>query len=427
MTIIFGDSSKSAKRWLGYKVIDKIPNNYEHRFPVEPFAAKPTIGPRGWGVGVRALERVYIASQCPSTSTKFKQNGEQSTELLHAQAHIWNQIFNFINSMSLKCAIQLGIPDIIHKHGKPMTLPELVDALPIDKAKSQCVSRLMRILTHSRFFIDAKIFENEENMGYWLTSASRLLLKDEPLSVTPFLLAMLDPILTEPWHHLSEWFESDQNPTAFDTKHGRMFWEYAGREPRLNSFFNEAMASDARLVTSVLIRDCKHVFEGLNSIVDVGGGTGTLSKNIADAFPNLKCTVLDLPHVVAGLEGTKNLSYLGGDMFESIPSADAILLKWILHDWSDEECVKILKTCKEAIQSTDKEGKIIIIDMIIDNQKEDNKAIETQLHFDMLMMALLTGRERNEKEFATIFYDAGFTRYKIIPILGLRSVIEVYP
>ncbi|CAA2971049.1 trans-resveratrol di-O-methyltransferase-like [Olea europaea subsp. europaea] len=97
--------------------------------------------------------------------------------------------------------------------------------------------------------------------------------------------------------------------------------------------------------------------------------------------------------------------------------------QWILHDWSDEECVKILKTCKEAIQSTDKEGKIIIIDMIIDDQKEDNEAIETQLHFDMLMMALLTGRERNEKEFATIFYDAG---YKIIPILGLRSVIEVY-
>lgn len=257
-------------------------------------------------------------------------NGEQSTELLQAQSHIWNHIFNFINSMSLKCAIQLGIPDIIHKHGKPMTLPELVDALPMNEAKSQFVSRLMRILIHSGFFIDAKISENEENTGYWLTSTSRLLLKDEPLSVTPFLLAMLDPILTEPWHHLSEWFKSDQNPTPFDTKHGRMFWEYAGQEPRLNSFFNEAMSSDARLVTSVLIRDCKHVFEGLNSIVDVGGGTGTLSKIIAVAFPNLKCTVLDLPHVVAGLEGTKHLSYLGGDMFESIPSADAILLKVLL-------------------------------------------------------------------------------------------------
>ncbi|CAI9754903.1 unnamed protein product [Fraxinus pennsylvanica] len=327
-------------------------------------------------------------------------NGEQSTELLRAQAHIWNHIFNFINSMSLKCAIQLGIPDIIHKHGKPMTLPELVYALPMNESKSQFVSRLMRILIHSGFFINAKISENEENTGYWLTSASRLLLKDEPLSVTPFLLAMLDPVLTEPWHHLSEWFKSDQNPTPFDTKHGRMLWEYAGQEPRLNSFFNEAMASDARLVTSVLIRDCKHVFEGLNSIVDVGGGTGTLSKIIAVAK---------------------------GDMFESIPSADAILLKWILHDWSDEDCVKILKKCKEAIQSTDKGGKIIIIDMIVDIQKEDKKAIETQLHFDMLMMTVVTGRERNEKEWATIFNDAGFTDYKILPVLGLRSVIEVYP
>ncbi|KAL2483378.1 O-methyltransferase family protein [Forsythia ovata] len=352
--------------------------------------------------------------------------GEKSTELLNAQAHVWNHIFNFINSMSLKCAVQLGILDIIHKHGKPMTLAELVEALPMNKAKAQSISRLMRILIHSGFFMKAKISKGEEEIGYWITPASRLLLKDEPLSVAPFLLAMLDPVLTEPWHHLSAWFENE-NSTPFDTAHGRMLWEHAGQEPRLNNFFNEAMASDARLVTSLLIRDCKHVFEGLNSIVDVGGGTGTVSKIISDEFPNLKCTVLDLPHVVAGLEGTKNLSYVGGDMFESIPSADAVLLKWILHDWSDEECVKILKKCKEAISSMDKGGKVIIIDIIVDNQKGDDEAIETKLFFDMLMMVLVSGRERNEKEWAKIFYDASFNNYKITHSLGLRSVIEIYP
>ncbi|KAL2466576.1 Flavone 3'-O-methyltransferase 1 [Abeliophyllum distichum] len=137
---------------------------------------------------------------------------------------------------------------------------------------------------------------------------------------------MLDPVLTEPWYHLSECFKNE-NSTPFDTAHGRTLWEHAGQEPRLNNFFNEAMASDARLVTSLPIGDCRHVFEGLNSIVYVGGETRTASKIISDEFPNFKCTVLDLPHVVAGLEGTKNLSYVGGDMFESIPSADAVLLK----------------------------------------------------------------------------------------------------
>ncbi|KAL2546373.1 O-methyltransferase family protein [Forsythia ovata] len=160
---------------------------------------------------------------------------EKSTELLNAQAHVWNHIFNFINSMSLKCAVQLGILDIIHKHGKPMTLAELVEALPMNKAKAQFVPRLMRILIHLGFFMKAKISMGEEETGYWITPASRLLLKDEPLSVAPFLLAMLDPVLTKPWHHLGAWFENE-NFTPFDTAHGRMLWKHAGQEPRLNFY-----------------------------------------------------------------------------------------------------------------------------------------------------------------------------------------------
>ncbi|CAK9139289.1 unnamed protein product [Ilex paraguariensis] len=100
---------------------------------------------------------------------------------------------------------------------------------------------------------------------------------------------------------------------------------------------------------------------------------------------------------------------------------------WILHDWSDEESLRILKKCREAIPSNDKGGKVIIIDMIVQNQKEDDESIETQLFFDMLVMILYPGRERNEKEWAKLFFDVGFSGYKITPSLGLRSVIEVYP
>ncbi|KAJ4723416.1 O-methyltransferase [Melia azedarach] len=349
--------------------------------------------------------------------------GEHDNELLQAHAHVWNHILNFINSMSLKCAIQLGIPDIINKHGKPMTLNELVTALPIHPTKSQCIYRLMRILLHSGFF-SLKIIGQEE--AYVLTRASQLLVEDNPLSVKPFLLAVLDPILTTPWHHLSTWFQND-DPTPFATAHGMTCWDYAGHEPKLNHLFNEAMASDARLAASVVIRKCKDVFEGLNTLVDVGGGTGTMAKAVAKEFPQLECTVYDLTHVVADLKGDSNLKYVGGDMFEAIPPADALLLKSILHDWNDEECVKILKKCKDAITSNGKVGKMIIIDMIRDNKKGDDEPIETQLFFDMLMMVLVTGKERDEKEWAKLFQEAGFSDYKITPILGLRSLIQVYP
>ncbi|PIN26255.1 Hydroxyindole-O-methyltransferase [Handroanthus impetiginosus] len=352
-----------------------------------------------------------------------------TNELIDAQAHVWNHIFNYINSMSLKCAIQLRIPDIIHKNSKPMMLSQLVDALPINKVKSHSIYRLMRILVHSKFFVKDKISEDDhEEDGYWLTPASHLLLRDEPLSMAPFVLATLDPVLIDPWHHAGIWFQNE-TPSSFATKHGMMLFEYAGIDQRWNQLFNEAMASDARLVASVITKECKEVFEGLKSLVDVGGGTGTMARAISDAFPGLKCIVLELPHVVAGLEGENNLTFVGGDMFKSIPHADAVFLKpWIFHDWTDDESIKLLKICKEAIiPSKDKGGKVIIVEMVVDDHKEDHEATETQLLFDMLMMIEVNGKERTQKEWANLFFAAGFTTHKITPLLGLRSIIEVFP
>ncbi|KAJ9563676.1 hypothetical protein OSB04_008836 [Centaurea solstitialis] len=363
------------------------------------------------------------------------QNGESSSDLLHSQAHIWNHIFSFINSMSLKCAIQLQIPDIIHRHGVPMLLSELVEALSINKERSHFVYRLMRILVHSGFFLKQTVSmtkgdgEGEEKEVYLLAPASRLLLKEETLSMRPFLLAMLDPILVDPWQHMSKWLQNDEDSCPFHTAHGRTFWDFAGQDPKLNRFFNEAMASDARLVTNVILKHSRGAFEGINSIVDVGGGTGIVAKSIAKVFPKLNCISFDLPHVVNGMEGSENLSYVGGDMFEAIPKADAVLVKWILHDWNDEECIKILKRCKEAIPSKKNGGKVMIIDMVVMKDRgEGDKSLETQFFFDMLMMALATGKERTEKEWKKLLVDdAGFSDYKITPILGLRSLIEVYP
>ncbi|CAA3017199.1 trans-resveratrol di-O-methyltransferase-like [Olea europaea var. sylvestris] len=353
--------------------------------------------------------------------------GEKSVELLQAEAKFWNYEFNFLYMASLKCATKLGIPDIIHKHGKPMTLQQLGDALPINKTKIHGVHRLMRVLVHSRFFIEEKVSEDDTNMGYWLTPASRLLIKDQALSMIPFVEASFDPTYLKPWYHMSEWFQND-DLSAFETAHGSSLWDYACHDPKLNQAFNEDMSKDTEFLSSIIIRECKNVFDKMNSMVDVGGNTGFMAKAIVDAFPHLHCSVFDLPHVIEGLEGSyKNLTYIKGNMFESIPQADAIMLKWILHDWSDEECVKILKKCKEAIPRKENGGKVIIIDMIVGNNKEDHQHTETQLFNDLAMMLYLNGKERTEKEWEKLFFDAGYSGYKIAYELGLRSLIEVYP
>ena len=89
--------------------------------------------------------------------------------------------------------------------------------------------------------------------------------------------------------------------------------------------------------------------------------------------------------------------------------------------------MKVLKKCREAIASKGKEGKVIIIDIVIDEKKDEHDLKDAKLFFDVLMMSVVTGREREEKEWEKLFLDAGFSHYKITPIFGLRSLIEVYP
>ncbi|XP_074293156.1 trans-resveratrol di-O-methyltransferase-like [Silene latifolia] len=351
---------------------------------------------------------------------------DHNEELLNAQTHIWTHIFSSFNSMALKSAIQLQIPDTIHKHGKPMTLRELATALSLHPTKSASLYRITRLLVHSNFLTKSKLVNGEETLD--LTINSKLLLKDHPMSLAPFALAMLDPTLTEPAHHLSSWFRND-DVSPFHTLHGCGIWEFARTDPRFNDYFNKAMTSDAKFVGDILMGDdvFKGLFKGVESMVDVAGGTGTLAKAIASNYPSVKCTVLDLPHVVEGLKDNGlNLDFVGGDMFQFIPSADAVLLKWILHDWSDDDCLKILKRCKEAIPCKDEGGKVIIIDIVLDLQNDNiNNA---QLLFDMEMLSdTIGGKERTEEEWNQLFIKAGYDHCQIFPILGSRSVIVVYP
>jgi trans-resveratrol di-O-methyltransferase len=253
-------------------------------------------------------------------------HSEGVSELFKNQCHLYKHILSYIDSMSLKCAIQLGIPDIIHNHGQPITLPELVSKLHIHPKKTSCVHRLMRLLVHSNFFSKTIVHENpeEEKEVYTLTPYSRFLIKDKVTSFSPSVQAMLDPVVVSSWQFLGDWFQGSE-VTPFEKAHGMGFWDYC-ESPEYNNIFNEAMASDSKLM-SLVVKDYKPIFEGLDSLVDVGGGTGTVARIISEAFPHMICTVFDLPHVIANLPDTTNLKYVVGDMFQSIPPADAILIK----------------------------------------------------------------------------------------------------
>ncbi|KAK9131993.1 hypothetical protein Scep_011521 [Stephania cephalantha] len=350
-------------------------------------------------------------------------------DMLEAQACIYKHMFSFINSMSLKCAVELRIPDIIHNHQKPMTHSELVSALQIPQSRSTHLYRLMRLLLHNGFFAMKKVRvheylqEQQEGDGYVLTTISKLLVKNHWL----FPIVFLGSELFQPWQSLSGWLKGADGNTPFEAAHGKSLWEFGLENHDVCNMFNEAMSADSTVISSVLLTRCKDIFEGLTSLVDVGGGIGVMGRAIAEAFPHIKCSVLDLPHVVAACQGSENLEFVAGDMFQAIPSADTVLLKWVLHDWSDEDCLKILKQCREAIISKEKGGKVIIIDIVLDPDRGTPESVELQLFFDLQLMVELSGKQRTESQWKKLFMESGFVSYKITPILGFRSVIEVLP
>ncbi|XP_020219983.1 isoflavone 7-O-methyltransferase [Cajanus cajan] len=351
--------------------------------------------------------------------------GSKTSEIFQGQVLLYRNLYGLVDAMCLKWMAELGIPDIIHNHGQPITFPELVSTLQVPPTKVSGVQSLMHYLAHKGFFEIVRIHDNvEEKEAYALTAASELLVKGSDLCLAPMVECLLNPTFADSFHQLKKWTYED-DLTLFNISLGSPLWDFLNKNPAFNKLFNEAMASDSQMM-NLALRDCK-AFEGLESIVDVGGGTGITAKIICETFPNLKCIVLDRPHVVENLSGRNNLTYVGGDMFKSIPKADAVLFKWIFHNWNDNDCMKILENSKEAISSAGKKGKVIVIDIVINENKEEHEITGLKLMMDVHMASVINGKERREEEWKKLFVKAGFQSYKISPLTGYLSLIEIYP
>ncbi|CAI0438957.1 unnamed protein product [Linum tenue] len=245
-----------------------------------------------------------------------------AVELLEAQPRVWDHSLSYIKAMTLQCAVEMEIADVIQSHGEPIALSELAAALEISAAKAPFLSRLMRMLVHMGYFTQGRGGGTEEL--YWVAPLSQLLLKNNPFNARSLVICLNHPNVVDPWRHMSAWFRSSNDDniihdTAFAFAHG-------GKK------LYEVCSADAGFGQL-------EAFEGLSSLVDVGGSTGTTAKVIAEAFPSIHCTVFDLPNVVAAAaaaasaESLPNLDYVGGDMFtDDIPPADALLFKVLINN-----------------------------------------------------------------------------------------------
>ena len=140
-----------------------------------------------------------------------------------------------------------------------------------------------------------------------------------------FILMESSPVMLAPWLSLSARVLAN-GTSSFEKAHGEDLWSYTAANPDHSQLFNEAMACDARLVVPAMIQGCPGLFYGLSSLVDVGGGNGTTIKLLVKACPWLQGINFDLPHVVSVAAEISGVEHVGGDMFESVPKADAAFI-----------------------------------------------------------------------------------------------------
>ncbi|KAJ8452952.1 hypothetical protein Cgig2_014715 [Carnegiea gigantea] len=347
-------------------------------------------------------------------------NGEYNEEEdAQAAVNIWKYVFGFTEMAVVKCAIELGIAEVLERNGGSMTISELSSSLGCPQPY---LCRIMRFLSHRKIFKQTKTTQG--TLSYTQTPLSRQLTR-----MNSFILLESSLVMLAPWLSLSNCVRGGiGNNAPFHLAHGEDVWSYAANHPSHSKLINDAMACDSRVTVPLIIKGCPSLFDGVSTVVDVGGGDGTTLSMLVKAFPWIRGINYDLPHVVSNpsIPISDRIEHVGGDMFDNIPKADVVFLKWVLHDWDDEECIQILNKCKEAIIK-EKAGKVIIVEAVIEEETED-KLEDARLMLDMVMMAHTTnGKERTLKEWSHIVDKAGFNHINVKPIQAVQSVIEVYP
>ncbi|KAG6589030.1 Acetylserotonin O-methyltransferase, partial [Cucurbita argyrosperma subsp. sororia] len=351
-------------------------------------------------------------SEKETLSKKEEEDGQ-------AIIQMWKYIFGFSEMAAIKCAIELQIADIIEDHGSPMTLPQLSSTL---NCSLPLLHRILRFLVRRGIFKEYSI--SDDLIGYAQTPLSRLLATKNGSSLAPFMLLEASPAMLAAWHNLSAHVKSGGR-FPFEAAHGMDVWGYAAANPKHNRLINEAMGCSTGLVVAAILDGCQGIFDGVGSLVDVGGGNGATLSVVVKACSWIRGINFDLSHVVSTSPVYERVEHVAGDMFDFVPNADAAFIKWTLHDWNDEECITILKNCKEAIPKNT--GKVIIVDAVID-EKEETEQSDVGLMLDLVMMAhTSTGKERTRKEWEYVINAAGFSRFTVTRIQAIQSVIECFP
>lgn len=331
--------------------------------------------------------------------------------------------------MTLKAVIELGVLDIIANAGPPGTQlsPSEIASKISDVTNPQAavinLDRILRYLASSSV-LTCSVVEGDGGVvverKYGLTPVCKFFVtRPDGASLAPLVLLDQEKLRLDPWRELK--FAVLDGVIPFKKINGVTCTEYLGADPKLSSIFNKGMSGTAALLLKKLLNGYTG-FQGIGTLVDIGGGIGKSLEIIISKYPQITGINFDLPHVVADAPPIAGVKHVGGDMFKTIPSGDAIFMKWVLHVWNDEDCLKILKNCFKALPST---GKVIIVDFVIPEAPEEDAINQIKFYGDLCMLNYFDGKERTKEEFQSLGKKAGFSKVDIVSCSFGIQVIEL--
>src|SRR5258705_3096442 len=327
-----------------------------------------------------------------------------------ASARLMEMIFGFALSRAISVAAQFGIADLLKD--SPKSPDELAQAIGVH---SRSLYRMLRGLAGAGIFVEGA------DGRFSLTPLSEPLCSDAPESLRAFAALMADKVNFETWAELPYSIENCKPviPHTF----GMPWFAWLEQNPTEGKAFHDAMTSlSLGAVAAVL---SAYDFSGINKLVDVGGGHGRLLTSILSKYPNMTGVLYDEPTVITGARNVfaahgvaDRCEAVGGNFFQSAPAGgDAYILKHIIHDWSDEDCLMILGHCRSGMKAG---GKVLIVEMVI--PERNVPAVSKFLDLEMLLF--LTGCERTEPEYRALLDGAGFDLTRIVPTPSAYSAME---
>jgi hypothetical protein len=305
----------------------------------------------------------------------------------------------------LATAVRMGVFDQLSEHATSAhTVAEHAGTLP------DPTYRLMRALT-----VLGALFELPERR-FTLGPLGRLLRKDAPCSFAPLALSNAAPWAAEVSWTLLHSMKTGES--GFRSRYGKRMFEWLGEHPEDERLFSESMSTFSGLEIGSILSSYDFVQHA--SVVDVGGAHGDLLEALLRAQTHMSGTLFDTPSVIEraatltraeGLAGRWSLA--GGDFFESVPPGkDLYVLKHILHDWDDEQALRILRNIEIAMP---RDGRLLIAEQGIAPPGVPNPG----KLLDVVMLSLLeSGRERSAEDFAALMARAGLELERAIPTPG---------